>query len=255
MLEEEVQTNDYINDGSSGDDPIDYTELVEKDALKGEYTFEVIQEGIETQFNNYIRIEDNTNYVEIFYKELENSFIILESDEEEYHKDELREVLNRCNDRFEAFMDRMFKQRLSLTVMGLENEESDDDEAKDTIQKLYEYFILKARSNFISAISKDIRSKIHTLMVDDANFLDVIRGMLNEYSPLVIAIGPMEFIDYNRNEDVKNLFNTGKVNGNFLRKYSPKLYDNEDLEVEIINNIVLQMSLRRDLEDGRSSAE
>ena len=250
-MDEELQ-NDYINNGSSGDEPMDYSELIEKEALKGEYPFDVIQEGIETQFNNYINIEDKTNYVEVFYNELENSYIALERDEEEFHKVELKEILDKMYDRFEAFMARLFNQRLSLTIMALENEEDDEDEVKFAIKTLYEYFILNARSNFLNAISKDIKSKIHTLITDDREYFDTIRSMLTEYSPLVIAMGPVEFRAYNANKDVDELFNTGKISGNFLRRYTPKLYDNEDLEVEIINQITLSQSLRRDLEDGRA---
>ena len=50
----------------------------------------------------------------------------------------------------------------------------------------------------------------------------------------------MEFLRYIDDNEVFELFNSNKVNGNFLRKYSPKLYQNEDLKVEIINEITLQ---------------
>lgn len=250
-MDEELQ-NDYINSGSSGDEPMDYSELIEKEALTGEYPFDVIQESIETQFNNYINIEDKTNYVEIFYEELNNSYMALERDEEEFHKAELKEILDKIYDRFEAFIARLFNQRLSLTIMALENEEADEDEVKFVVKTLYEYFILNARGNFKNAISKDIKRKIHTLIMDDREYFATIRNMLNEYSPLLIAMSPAEFIAYNSNKDIDELFNTGKVSGNFLRRYTPKLYDNEDLEVEIINQITLSQSLRRDLEYGRT---
>ena len=91
--------------------------------------------------------------------------------------------------------------------------------------------------------------------MDDKEYFNTIREMLKEYSPLIIAMGPMEFIRYNKNDIVRELFDNGRVSGNFLRKYSPKLYDNEDLEVEIINQVTIAQGIRRDLTDGGTTAE
>ena len=86
-------------------------------------------------------------------------------------------------------------------------------------------------------------------MNEDAYF-DTINEMLLAYSPLVTAMGPMEFIYYNMDGNIVELFNTGRVTGNFLRKYSPKLYANEDLQMSIINNVTIAATLGRDLENA-----
>lgn len=253
MLKEELTPS--IDDGSAGDEPMDYSELIEKEAFIGEFSFDVIKEGIETQFNNYVSLDDTTNYVEAFYSQLHQSYEAVELDEEEFHRDELREVLDNINDEFNSFIGKLFEQRLTLTLMDIENEDIDQEDIEYSVSNLYEYFILGARSNFVSAIYQDIKRKLHTLTMDDKEYFNTIREMLKEYSPLIIAMGPMEFIRYNKNDIVRELFDNGRVSGNFLRKYSPKLYDNEDLEVEIINQVTIAQGIRRDLTDDGTTAE
>ena len=126
MLKEELTPS--IDDGSAGDEPMDYSELIEKEAFIGEFSFDVIKEGIETQFNNYVSLDDTTNYVEAFYSQLHQSYEAVELDEEEFHRDELREVLDNINDEFNSFIGKLFEQRLTLTLMDIENEDIDQED-------------------------------------------------------------------------------------------------------------------------------
>ena len=241
--------DEYDDQNSMSDAPLDYTEIIEKDAFKGDMPFDVIKECILNQFQNYIHLDDTTNYVEIFYNQLHQSYEAME-DEEEIHKEEIREVLNDILSQFYAFMHKEFESRLTLTLMDIENEEVNQDDIEYAITAAYNYFILNARNNFLNVIYKDIKQKIRTVIADDKEYFRIVRDMLSEYSPFVLAVGPMEFIRLSPDEDIINLFQSGRLSGNFLRKYSPKLYDNEDLEVEIINRITMAQEIRRDLIDG-----
>lgn len=252
---------DDIDGGSASDDPIDYSHLIANEAFIGETPYDAIKEGIANQFSNYVATEDRTNYVDTFYLELKESYEALD-DDEEFHIEEKQEVLDKISSEFIQFMYDKFRQRLSLSLMDIENEEQDQDAIEYSIKTLYEFFIINARKNFLNAIYRDIKKKIPSLIEDDKQYFDTVHQMLLSYSPVIIAMGPMEFIasckfedDDELPSDVINLFNTGRVNGNFLRKYSPKLYENDDLEIDIINHVTLAQQLRRDLTNGGSETE
>lgn len=260
---QELELDDDTDSNSSSDEPMDYSQLMTNETFIGDTPYDVIKEGITNQFNDYVAVEDRTNYVDKFYSQLHESYNALD-DDEEFHVEEKQEILDKIHDEFIQFMYDEFNQRLSLSLMDIENEEHDVNDIEYSIKILYEFFVINARKNFLNAISRHIRSRLTTVIEDDRQYYNTVRNLLTEYSPIIIAngLGPMEFIAYCKLEDddqlpsdVISLFNNSRVNGNFLRRYSPKLYQNEDLEVDIINKITLADALRRDLTDGGSNAE
>lgn len=206
-------------------------------AFRGKYPLSTIYDGIETQFNDYINIEDKVNYVDRFYDQLSFSY---QDVLDEFNNDLLIEALNNIRDEFVSFMNNLFNKRFTICIRSIESEDYNQEEIEFIFRKLYEVFVLNARKNFVKVISQDIHSKMNPNIMNDDKYFSFIETMLESYSPLILEIGPMEFLRYVDDNEVFELFNSNKVNGNFLRKYSPKLYQNEDLKVEIINEITLQ---------------
>ncbi len=225
-----------IDDQLTTDQPVDYTEMIREEAFIGDTPFEVIMEEITKQFEDYIDLKDKTNYVDVFYTQLHNSYAAVEEDDGEEHPVEIKEVLDKLQDEFESKMAELFTQRLTLTLAALEDEVIDREENEYIIRRLYEFFILGAKQNFLSVIAQDINARIDKIE-DDRVYFNTVREMLTGFSPLVTVIGPMEFVKYRGDQEIYDLFNNGKVTGNFLRKYSPKLYNHEAFEVELINHI------------------
>ena len=65
------------------------------------------------------------------------------------------------------------------------------------------------------------------------------------YTPL-LTMTPTEFLKYRGDDDITDLFENGVVSGNFLIKYSPKLYANDEFQVELINHIVMIQTMEED---------
>lgn len=237
----------YMDDQSSADETVDYSELIAESAFLGDYPLETIIEGIETQFSDYINMEDKSNYVDIFYDQLHYSY-------EEAHKDlehpqELKEALDKILDTFIDKINQLFNKRLTISINGIEGEDIDENELEFILRRLYEFFILGARNNFKVVISSDVNYKTANIKVedDDTAFFNKIDELLSHYSPLILEIGPMEFLKYRGDQEIYELFASGKVNGNFLRKYTPKLYQNEEFRVELINHIILTKEVKEEL--------
>lgn len=246
-----------VQDLSYADQPTDYSEMVEEDIFLGDTPYDVIIEGITNQFNDYINISDPTNYVDIFYNQLNASYESINSDEEEDHPIEKIEALDRIYEKFLNEINDLFKLRLTLVIIDLDDGEissSDKDELEFIIRRLYEFFILDARNNFKVAISSDILHKANNFMSDsDVEYFKKINTLLDtNYTPLIRGMSPKEFIEYQGDNEIIDLFEDGKVSGNFLRKYSPKLYQNEEFRVELINYITMIQQFKDDVLSGES---
>lgn len=242
----EVEEQSVMETGSMADQPVDYTEYIQSVVFVGEYPFDVIIEGITNQFSNYISTEDRIDYVDIFYKQYQTSLdLIIEQDFPDDAKDGLETYLNK----FLATMQNLFYTKLSLTLADLEGEDLDYDESEKTIRLLYDFFILNCRKNFKTAILKSCYSDIDPDL-EDRLFYSRIREILTNYSPVIMIIGPMEFIRLcNNTNEIYELFDTGRVVGNFLRKFSPRLYQNEEFECEIIAYITSVIELYKETRD------
>ena len=82
---------------------IDYGLMVAESVFLGDMPFVEIINGIKEQFEDYINIEDKTNYVDIFYTQLQES-INATNDDEEDHPIEINEVLDNMKDTFVNIM-------------------------------------------------------------------------------------------------------------------------------------------------------
>lgn len=227
----------------------DYSDLIETDCFLGEVPFDTIIECIENQFDDYINNDDSTNYVDIFYTQLENSRRTVESDDNEVHIQEIKEALDKIEDKFNSFMQKEFTERLTLSITVLEDEDPTNDDVEFIFRKLYEFFILNAKKNFRDIIEKDMIKRLPQGL-DDKTFFREIEKLMILYSPLITSIKPDEFIKLREDPDLQELFDNGEVSGNFLRKYSPKFYQNDEFKVEVINYVTMCAQFGRDITNG-----
>ena len=244
---------DIAPEVNESDEPITSSEVIGESVLIGNMSLEAILEGIDTQFDDYIDLKDHHNYVDIFYNQLENSYNAI--DDENEHPSESREILDRIKDKFESTILSLFDHKLAIHLPELDLE---TDEVPNIILVVYEAFILNAHDVFMNVITKDILSKIKSFTSDtssDDEWYGAIRDMLDGYSPIVTGITPTMFLKYMDNQQLSEYFDTGKISGNFLRKYSPRLYSHEEFEVELISNITIKKDVKEELSNAAKSTE
>lgn len=235
--------DEYLNEH---DAVINFDEYNEESVFLGEYPFEVILEGITSQFENYIGNEDTTNYVEIFYVQYHESIDYLNGDDID-NPDLKKEILYRRLDEFISKIAELFEVRLNISIADIDKGDLNLDKVEYIIMVLYDFFIMNARKNFLTVISKDIGNKINTIIEDNRTLMSTIDDMMRFYSPLIIDLSPIEFLRYINNKDVTELFENCEFTGNFLMKYSPRLYQFPEYEVEIVSQIISILELKEDL--------
>lgn len=246
-----IPLEDSVIDSAS-EEYIDFSELISDEVFVGDTPFDTIISGIVEQFNDYINLEDRTNYVEIFYDQLEDSINDL-NDEELTFITERKEALEKIIDKFNEVIRGLFKLRLALNIFD-ENDMPDDDVLQYRIMKSYEFFILNGRKNFKVAIAKDLKQRMTDVGSDDEFYQKVDDLLDSFYTPLITSITPIKFIEYTGDDDMLEMYQDGDVTGNFFRKYTPKLYQNDEFRCELISFITLTDQFSREMEkDGRSA--
>lgn len=212
----------------------DFSQLINEHAFLGEYPAQTIFEGIQTQFEDYINISDKTNYVDIFFNQMDISLEATTLVYEEHPK-ETKDVLLALYHQFVDHLRNLFETRLTITIPELVSDTVCSEDLEYIIRRLYEFFILDARNNFKVVISKDLNKQLDKGAND---YFQQIQELINNtYSPLITSITPAEFLRYRGDTEIINLFENSQVVGNFLRKYSPKLYQNEEFSIELVNYI------------------
>lgn len=241
--------DDPMNNLSKADQTLEYTEIITSECFLGEIPFDVILESIESQFDDYINSEDDTNYVDVFYTQLAISRDAVEFDEEEVHVTEIKDALDQIEQRFNDFMQRQFSERLTISISVLEDEDPTNDDVEFIFRKLYEFFILNAKKNFKDVIERDIVGRIPPGVPDDQYYIEIER-LMTLYTPLISGVKSDQFLQYRGDQELIELFEEGEVTGNFLRKYTPKLYENDEFKVELINYITMCAQLGKEITDG-----
>lgn len=242
-VDNDNDNNDALNDASLSDEPVSYTEYISPVALVGKYPFEVIIEGLRNQFANYISTEDRNDYVDIFYEEYNNA---LKLKYEQDFPEEYTEAVNKYMDNFLAVIYELFSTKLAITLTELDDSAPTSDSVEMSIRKLYTFFILNARDTFKKIITKAVINKIDPSL-DNRAFYAAVRKEIEPYSSAIVIIRPTEFLAMCGETDIINMFNTGIVSGNFLRKYTPRLYKNEEYECELIAHITSIIEYKKDL--------
>lgn len=224
----------------------DYSELIEQEAFIGEVPYPTIVEGIQGQFDDYIGTEDRTDYVDIFFTQLENSYKAAEEDEEEIHQQEIREALDRIRDDFIDTIAEQLQTRLTISISAIESEERDYDAIEWAVRQLYTFFILEAKQTMMTVIKYDVTRILKDVNLDGDEYFKRVNVLMNNYSPLFSTMGPNDFLQLTGNTDIIDMYDNGTISGNFLRKYSPKFYAHEEFEVEVINEITLTYGFARE---------
>jgi len=259
------RTSEDILEGSDTPEDIstfrDFSDIMRERVFLGNVPFNAILEGIKDQFENYLTTEDTFNYVDIYYHQRMISINEAPIPDGDGHKQELMEILDSIHMEFISTIQELFKLRLVIGIPELDaNEFSIDSEF--LIRRLYEFFILSARENFRAVIALKVceevgalshqNNTIHlqgedvtdvqkneTIDAGSPEFISNIVEELTKYHGIITCITPDVFLKIRGDETIRALYEEGYFNGNFLTKYSPKLYQNEDLKIEIINRIML----------------
>jgi len=243
-MEDDTKISQGENSPLDDPQPTDFSEIIKEHAFLGRVPVSFIIESIRKQFEDYVNIEDDINYVDIFYNQLAISYLKA-SHESEEHPNELREILDNIYQSFIDTMQSLFATRLTITIPELESGNMDDEDLEFVIRRLYEFFILGARTNFKIVISADIRSKLDD--ISDDNYFNNVLELMDNYTPLITSMTPIDFLQYRGDQEIRDIFENGLAVGNFLRKYSPKLYQNEELISEIVNHITMIRNLLKNM--------
>ena len=79
---------------SYADQAMDYNDLIKESVFKGETPFQVIIEGLTEQFDDYINVEDRTNYVDVFFNQYHDSVNAILTEDADDHPEERKEIIN-----------------------------------------------------------------------------------------------------------------------------------------------------------------
>ena len=145
----------------------------------------------------------------------------------------------------------MPKRPQLLTITSIDDDSDDIEEIESVLRPLYEFFVLNVRNNFIKVISADVNGKLPSTPMDNKMFIKEIRSLLTVYNPIITTLTCETFIKICGEEDILEMFNTtNKWSGNFLKKYSPKLYSNDMLTSDIITNVAIIHNMKEELNNG-----
>lgn len=231
--------DDTMNEQSFADNIVDYSELFADMVFLGDMPFDVIIEGLNDQFSDYINLEDKTDYVDTFYTQFAMSMSAVLMDQSEEHPQELLEALDKISDKFLDTIINLFRLRLAITVVD-EGESVEAERLEFRIRKLYNVFILNGKDNLKRAVMADMAKRMNVSSWTDDQFFSAMDILIRSYySPLITGFTPTQFIDYIGDDELQMLFDDGEITGNFLRKYSPKFYRNDEFRCELINDFIL----------------
>ena len=251
-MDENMRTGQQETPAGSDDQSyVNIKDLIRERAFMCARPPETLFEEIEKQFEDYINMEVEVNLVDYFYSSLARSYDRVNSDDSEEYPNEIREVLDSIHQEFIDLMQRLFADRLTIGISDLEAEVIKRDDLEFIIRRLYEFFILGARLNFKTVISKHISSKLENFTGDESAYFIEIQKLIEDYSPLISTMTPSQFLLYREDKEIIDLFENSQITGNFLRKYSPKLYQNEEFTVELINHITMIDRFRKAMEDSK----
>lgn len=227
----------------------DRRSLIAEECFLGQCPFDTILAGLEHQFRNYMTTDDADHYVDIFYTQLDAS---LEDarDQSKFDVDDVLEVLSDLEDRFVDHMAKLFETHLNVGLAGYEDGTIDPESCRYILTRAYEYFILNAKRNFTVAISASVNDRLNRELgwpsPDDQSDhrLARINDLLNtEFNPIITTMTPIDFLKFTGDPDILKLFEDHRLIGNFLLRYTPRLYKHEVYVIELINHITSTMQL------------
>jgi len=208
----------------------------------GTYPFTWILDAIREQFTDYVNLNDTTNYVEVFYVQLANSYRTLYNDSSTQFLEEKVAELDRLYEKFCDELADLFQLRLNIGLNGYEEGHIHSDHLRYIFLSIYKRFILQAKSNF------------KTILISRFSYLlsrpseQVSESLLDMWNSLITVLTPMEFLASLGEQNLIDLFHSGQIVGNFLQKYSPKLYQNQHFLMEVVNSALLYQKTLQKIE-------
>lgn len=207
------------------------TKLLQAKYFISEISYTDIIDKIKDQFIDYINNEDTMNYVSHFFNCLYISYADLDDDMEEFPMD-AKEALREMESDFIEELTKLFSMRIGIEIPNIETFE--DGKLVEILFMLYEYFILNAKRNFKVAIAEYINTTVKS--TGEEYFQEVQSIIENSFLTYITLIKPESFLQVSGGgKDLYVYFLNNIFTGNFLRKYNPSLYKNEDFKSEVIN--------------------
>lgn len=235
---------------SYADQAMDYNDLIKESVFKGETPFQVIIEGLTEQFDDYINVEDRTNYVDVFFNQYHDSVNAILTEDADDHPEERKEILDGILNEFISTIGNLFTVRLAIVITPIDEGSTNIDDIESILRALYEFFILKARDNFITVLSGDINQHLPRNITDNRQFIAEVKTLLSDYMPIITTFGVNDFLKMRGEETIIEMNDNNQWTGNFLKKYSPKLYQNETLVADIISQTAIIYDIKEELNNG-----
>jgi len=250
MSDNDTQTPGDITPEPPDEQVINDSTSIAEQAFVGDHPLITIIDGTRQQFSNYMSQDaDQTNYLEIFYDQLAHSYQVLEERHDLVRSQDMKESLATTYDQFVDLLGTLISEYLGIGIVDLEEGTMSPSDSTYVLTRIYEYFILQARRNFKVAIATSVNAAIRlNRSINSDNYFEHLQELLEDYSPLITNIMPMDFLNFTGDRELIELYANGRIGGNFLLRYSPKLYQNQDFVVELINYITAHQNLGSDFD-------
>lgn len=214
--------------------------LLQDTVFFGDYPLEDLKLRIKEQFENYISMEDDSNFFEIALNSFQYSLEVIEVEFDEYTL-ERKELLSNMYLDFINYIINLIEEHLTVSIPDYETGLLSRAEAEYIINEVYKYFILKARKNFKKVITNELKGQLKSLEDNATKYLEKAQEIILNYGGIITQVSLPQFLQITKAEQIYELYENGQIIGNFLRRYSPRLYKHPDYLVEILNQLMIQL--------------
>ena len=231
--------DDFIDEYDEELEIVSFQDALRSTVFFSDYDLDVLEEFIEDQFTNYTKGEDTTNYFEDTIQAFKYSEEVIEVEFDEYTQ-ERRQALTEMYDEFIDFMVLLIEKKLKISIPDYEPERLPKEDLEYIIDEIYKFFILNARKNFRTFITNSVIEELSDeLIKDSGEYYNRATEVIQNYFS-ILPITPEEFLLKLKQDQLLELYSDGRIAGNFLQKYSPKLYRHDDLLVDILTQIMIK---------------
>lgn len=217
-----------------------YNYLLEDTVLFCDYPLLDLEKRIEEQFTNLIDMEDDSNYFQIAMEAFQYSFEVINVEFDEYTV-ERKEILRNKYFQFMNFMVDLIDRKLTIGIPDYETGILSRQEIEYIIDKIYRFFILNARKNFKKVITFDLSHHLKQYENNPTEYLEKAQELIQNYYAIITTIDCETFLKILKETEIFDLYESGIINGNFLRLYSARLYRHPDFVVEILNQLMINL--------------
>ena len=214
--------------------------LLQDTVFFGYYPIDDLKLRIKEQFENYITMEDDTNFFEIALNSFQYSLEVINVEFDEYTL-ERKELISNMYLDFINYIIELIETNLTISIPNYELGLLTRTETEYILNEIYKYFILKARKNFKKVITAELKGQLESLEQNPTKYLEKAQEIIMNYGGLISQVDIEQFLQITKAETIYDLYDSGEIIGNFLRRYSPRLYRHPDYLVEILNQLMIQL--------------